>query len=123
MARILIADDTHAIADIVENLLKNEGHEVRKGYNGQEAIDILSADPASYDLIITDMLMPKKDGFDVIAHVKDTRPTTQIIVMTGGGVAITPAEVIKSVGDDIANFLTKPIGKADLLEAVNAALS
>lgn len=121
MSRVLVADDTKAITDIVSNLLQKEGHDVIPVYNGQEAIDTLSRE-GHFDLVITDMLMPEKDGFDVINFVKENTPETQIIVMTGGGVSITPNEVIKSVGNDIEVFLTKPIGKSELLDAVNQIL-
>jgi hypothetical protein len=43
--------------------------------------------------------------------------------MTGGGVSITPAEIIRNVGDDISVFLIKPIGKTELMDAVNKALA
>jgi CheY-like chemotaxis protein len=122
MARILVADDTKAITDIVTNILQKEGHEVQSFYNGQQAIDALSKE-GHFDLVITDMLMPEKDGFDVIAFIKEKTPDTQIVVMTGGGVSITPEEVIRSVGNDIEVFLTKPIGKSELLDAVNQVLA
>jgi len=121
MAKILIADDIKAITDIIGHLLKNEGHDVVTAANGTEAINKSNED--IYDLVITDMLMPKKDGYDVIAHLKATSPDTKIIVMTGGGVTITPTDVIRSIGDDIEIFLTKPICKSDLLSAVNKALA
>lgn len=121
MAKILVVDDIKAITDILANILTKEGHDITTAPDGTEAIEALNAMP--YDLIITDMLMPKQDGFDVITHVKANAPDTKIIVMTGGGVAITPADVIRSVGDDIELFLTKPIGKSELLDAVNKALA
>ena len=122
MANILVVDDTKAITDIVENILIKEGHSVSKAYNGQIAIDTMK-ESHNFDLVITDMLMPEKDGFDVIAYTKENCPETKIVVMTGGGVTITPAEVIRSVGDDIDVFLTKPISKSDLLDAVEKSLS
>lgn len=121
MAKILVVDDIKAITDILSNILGKEGHEVTTAPDGTEAIEALNA--MQYDLVITDMLMPKQDGFDVITHVKSIMPDTKIIVMTGGGVTITPEDVIRSLGDDIEIFLTKPIGKTELLEAVNKALS
>jgi len=121
MSKILVVDDIKAITDILSNILTKEGHDVTTAPDGTEAIEALNAMP--YDLVITDMLMPKQDGFDVISHVKNNVPETKVIVMTGGGVAITPADVIRSVGDDIEIFLTKPIGKSELLEAVSKALN
>lgn len=121
MAKILVADDTRAITDILKNILSKEGHEVATAADGTEAIDIVSG--SEFDLVITDMLMPRQDGFDVINHLKEHKPDVKIIVMTGGGVAITPSEVIRSVGDDIEIFLTKPIGKTELMDAVNKALT
>lgn len=121
MVKILVADDTKAITDILKNILSKEGHKVDTAADGTEAISCIDKNP--YDLVITDMLMPRQDGFDVIHHLKENYPDTKIIVMTGGGIAITPSEVIKSVGDDIEIFLTKPIGKSELMDAVNTVLS
>lgn len=121
MAKILVVDDIKAITDILSNILTKEGHDVTTAPDGTKAIGALNDMP--YDLVISDMLMPKQDGFDVITHIKSNVPDTKIIVMTGGGVAITPADVIRSVGDDIEIFLTKPIGKSELLEAVSKALN
>jgi CheY-like chemotaxis protein len=121
MAKILVIDDTKAIADIVKNILDKEGHTATAAYNGREGIKNLTPQSA-FDLVITDIIMPEQDGFDVIKHVKANLPKTKIIVMTGGGVAISPQQVIRSIGNDIDIFLTKPIGKADLLDAVNKAL-
>ena len=120
MAKILVVDDIKAITDILQNILTKEGHDITTAPDGTEAIEALNAMP--YHLVITDMLMPKQDGFDVISHVKASVPDTKIIVMTGGGVAITPEDVIRAVGDDIELFLTKPTGKSELLDAFNGAL-
>lgn len=122
MAKILVIDDTKAIADIVKNILDKEGHTATSCYNGREGIKALTTN-AAFDLVITDMIMPEQDGYDVINHVKANLPHTKIIVMTGGGVAITPQQVIRSIGNDIEIFLTKPIGKSELIDAVNKALA
>ncbi len=120
MTSILIADDTKAIRDILSNILSKEGYETAVAVDGTEAIEMMDA--KAYDLVITDMLMPRQDGFAVVAHVKENAPNTKIIVMTGGGVTITPDEVIRSIGDEIEIFLIKPIGKSELLDAINKAL-
>jgi len=82
MAKILVVDDIKAITDILSNILVKEGHDVTTAPDGTEAIEALNATP--YDLVITDMLMPKQDGFDVITHVKNNVSDTNVIVMTGG---------------------------------------
>jgi CheY-like chemotaxis protein len=122
MANILVIDDTQAIADIVEHLLNKEGHTVVKANDGQDAIDLLKKD-TGFDLVITDMLMPAKDGFDVISFLKSDFPEMKIIAMTGGGATLTPGTLLRSVGNDINSFLTKPIGKMELLKAVNEVLT
>ena len=121
MTKILVIDDTKAITDIIDNILSKEGYTVTKAYNGQQAIDVMEKG-ADFDLVITDMLMPEKDGFDVISFVKNHSSNTKIIAMTGGGVSLSPGEVMRAVGDKISGFLIKPIGKTELFAAIDKAL-
>ena len=72
MAKILIADDELSMRQFLEILLKKEGHEVVCAGDGQEALSRFEADP--FDLLISDIKMPKLDGLELLRKVKDQRP-------------------------------------------------
>ena len=68
MARILVIDDEEMIRDMLRDILEPEGHQIEEADNGQQAIE--QYDPNSVDLVITDIMMPEKDGFTTIRELK-----------------------------------------------------
>jgi DNA-binding NtrC family response regulator len=83
MARILVIDDEQHIRIIIQELLTREGHLVNLAYNGEEGMKLAAR--TTYDLVITDVVMPEKDGLEVLMELKQLVPLVRIIVMTGGG--------------------------------------
>src|SRR5690349_7197856 len=72
MAGILIVDDDDLTRGVIKRILELGNHTIFQVNNGQEALQVVSTAPI--DLIITDILMPERDGLDVIAQVKGTHP-------------------------------------------------
>lgn len=66
--RILIVEDEYKLADVICNRLKKEKYDVDIAYDGEEGI--LSALSNAYDLILLDVMLPKKNGFDVLTSIK-----------------------------------------------------
>lgn len=131
MARILIVDDDKHIVAILNELLSIDGHYVEMAYNANDAFQLASYE--SFDLILTDILMPSIDGIEFIKAIRQ-QSDVPIIAMSGGRRALTPLNTIvnKSTADlklsnalDVgANLtLTKPFVRAQLQEAVNAILT
>ena len=83
MARILIIDDEVQILNMLRQMLEGEGYEVIDAPNGKEGIRRYRENPA--DLIITDILMPEKEGIETIQELKRDFPDIKIIAMSGGG--------------------------------------
>jgi DNA-binding response OmpR family regulator len=83
MSRILVIDDDPHIRILIEKFLSDDGHEVDLAENG--AVGLKQARLHQYDLVITDVIMPDKDGLDVVMELKRLSPLVRIIVMTGGG--------------------------------------
>jgi len=83
MARILIVDDEHAICVILERALVRAGYDVEVAATGEEGLEAYRRAPA--DLVITDILLPGMDGFQLIRELRRDRPDLEIIAMSGGG--------------------------------------
>ncbi|MFB3891622.1 MAG: sigma-54-dependent transcriptional regulator [Phycisphaerae bacterium] len=116
-ARILLVDDDQIILDSLSGFLSLEGYEVTTAQSAQRAIDHLEA--ARYDLVITDVSMPDRDGFDLLRHARSRHPDVVVIMITGYGTIETAVEAIKQGAYD---YLTKPIIDDDVRLAVQRAL-
>jgi two-component system response regulator HydG len=116
MADILVVDDMRAIVDAISRILSQEGIACDVAYNGTEAIEMMKN--CQYKVVITDVLMPGHDGFDVIDATHLCSPEAKIIVMTGGGVRISASETLNAIGQRSDVALKKPVSKDGLLNAV-----
>jgi len=83
MAKILVIDDEKIVRMAITHKLKKEGHEVIEAEDGEEGIEKYREDPA--DLIITDIIMPNKEGFETIRDLNEEFPDAKIVAMSGGG--------------------------------------
>lgn len=82
MTNVLAVDDSKTIRDMVQFTLEHAGHKVTLAEDGEHATNLLGTAP--YDLIITDVNMPKMDGFELVKHVRSnaTHRGTPILVLT-----------------------------------------
>jgi DNA-binding NtrC family response regulator len=121
MARILIIDDEEDIRLTVRLALESMGHEVTEAVNGNEGLSRFSAE--KNDLVITDILMPDKEGIETIIELRKMRPDLKIIVMSGGGRinATHVLETAKGFGADFA--LKKPFSIDALCSTVDSCLA
>jgi YesN/AraC family two-component response regulator len=120
MARILIIDDEPQIRSMLKLMLEREGYEVVEAPDGVEGIKIYRQNPA--DLIITDLIMPNKDGIGMIIDLKKEFPDVNIIAMSGGGLN-KPEGYLKGAKKlGAACTLTKPIDREEMLRAVKDIL-
>jgi CheY-like chemotaxis protein len=83
MQRILVIDDEPQLRAVLKRFLEIEGYEVEVAADGREALRIYAGKPA--DLVITDLIMPEKEGIETIRELKDSYPGIKIIAMSGGG--------------------------------------
>src|SRR5262245_8736073 len=93
MARILVADDEAGIREFLADALELDGHEVVKAANGDEAARLL--DQRSFDLVLTDLKMPGKDGMMLVRKVRAEQPELQVIVLTAHGTVDSAVEAMK----------------------------
>jgi len=130
MASILIIDDEEDIRDALQMVLERAGYEVRVASNGNEAIELQREAPAQ--LVITDIIMPEKDGVRTIKELSREFPGVRIIAISGGGgvepLAYKPGAITttaylaaaKEVGAD--RVFAKPFDRKDLIQAVDDLL-
>lgn len=120
LSKILIIDDEDIARRMFRIMLEREGHEVAEASNGNEGLERIRDFKA--DLVITDIVMPEKEGIETIKDLRKEFPEVKIIAISGGG-RITPdayLEVAESMGAD-ASF-EKPIRREKLVKAVEELL-
>lgn len=115
-ARILIIDDELLIRDLLVNILEREGYETVTAIDGNEGIRLYRENPA--DLIITDLIMPKKEGIETIVELHRDFQNVKVIAMSGGGVNDPDSylQIAKTIG--AVKTLAKPFNRKELLGAV-----
>lgn len=120
MADILIIDDDEVFRDVLATALETAGHQVRQAGNGVEGLQMFHAQPA--ELVITDIVMPEKEGLDTIRDLRREFPHARIIAMSGG-LAHDPRLYLHMAERFGATaVLAKPFQLTDLLKAVQSAL-
>ena len=121
MADILVIEDDDTFRDLLLMALSQQGHTVRGAINGIDGLNQFRAQPA--DLVITDIVMPEKEGLDTIRDLRRDFPGTRIIAMSGG-VAYDPKLYLHMASRFGATaILAKPFSLARLQEAVGTALA
>ena len=120
MVRILVVDDEELSRFTIREILESAGHEVSEAGNGNKAIAMQKSTP--FDLVITDIIMPEKEGVETIIELKKDYPDLKIIGMSGGGRTrnMDFLELAKQFGAE--RILSKPFVEEDLMECVNACL-
>lgn len=120
MQRILIIDDEPQIRSMVRLILEREGYAVLEAVDGAEGLKIFREKPA--DLILTDLIMPNKDGIGMIIELKKEFPDVKIIAMSGGGLNRPEGYLRGAQKLGAAATLTKPINRQDLVRVVRDTL-
>ena len=116
---ILLVDDEEAFRSVIKRILSKAGYDVVEAANGVEAIRRFYEKPA--DMIITDIIMPEKEGLETIIELKKAHPEVKLIAMSGGGWYGTDIDfdMAKKLG---ARTLDKPFAMQELLDVVGELL-
>ena len=117
--RILFVDDEPAIVDIGKGMLENLGYTVATRTSPIEALEAFKAQPGKFDLVITDMTMPKMTGDELAKELMRIRPDLPILLCTGFSELINER---KSKAMGIRAFVMKPVVQREMAEAVREAL-
>jgi two-component system alkaline phosphatase synthesis response regulator PhoP len=118
--KILIADDEQNIVISVEFLMKREGYEVSVAGDGEEALARIRAEKP--DLVLLDVMMPKKNGFDVCQEVRADASLAgvRILMLTARG---REMEVAKGIALGADGYMTKPFSTKELVDKVRDLLA
>lgn len=120
MTIIMVVDDEKQTRMMLRQMLERADYEVMEAENGYEAIRMFRENPA--DLIIMDIIMPKKEGIETIMEMKNEFPSVKIIAMSGGG-RIHPDSYLKIAGRlGALKTLSKPIHREVLLDSIHEIL-
>jgi len=117
--RILFVDDEPMLLEMVEQILGQLGYEVVTANGSFEAMELFRKDPDRFDLVITDMTMPKMTGIELARELLNTRPNIPIILCSG---SIDQGLKGKARAAGIREFLAKPISMGSIAETVRKAL-
>ncbi len=119
MASILLVDDDDSLRAFLRHILEEHGHQIREATNGQVGLTLYRERPA--DLVITDILMPERDGMDVTLALTREFLDARVIAMTGATGNQNFLNVAKLFG--ARRVLEKPFSPAELLYAVQFTLN
>ena len=121
MPRILVIEDDTQVRTMLCQTLKRAGYETIEACNGDVAIKLYDQSPA--DLIITDIIMPEREGIETIRRFQDQYPETKIIAISGGGQHLKADEwlaIAKKFGASCT--LTKPFEQKEILTTIEMLL-
>jgi DNA-binding NtrC family response regulator len=118
VTRILVADDEEGIREFLAESLEKDGHEIALATNGAEALALARAEP--FDVILTDLKMPKLDGMSLVRTLRTEQPDVEIVVLTAFGDVATAVEAMKL---GVFDYLQKPVSSPSAVrELVKNAL-
>lgn len=112
--KILLIEDMKGVRDSLEVILSIQGYEVDFAENGQQGLE--KAKASSYDLIITDILMPELDGTEVIMQLRSGGSQTPILAISAGGDGVSADQALTLAKEKASAVMEKPFSKEELLD-------
>ena len=119
-ATILLVEDEEAVRRFSERALENVGYRVLSAEHGEAALELLQRHPGEVDLLVTDVVMPRMDGVELIKAVRRLQPGMKAIMISGYAEDVFRKNLDREMD---ATFLPKPFSLKDLLDAVEAKLA
>ena len=121
MSRVLVIDDNEDMRELLRLVLTHAGYEVELAHDGEAGVRAQRARPA--DLVITDIFMPNRDGFETIVELRSAHPGVKLVAVSGGGSRFSGEGYLaaaRAAGADAA--LPKPFEQEELLRTVRRLL-
>ena len=114
---VLVVEDDGAIRQGIVDALRFKGYDTLEADNGRNGLDM--AVSMEYDLLLLDLVLPGRDGLDILQEVRSTRPTQPVIILTARGAESDRVRGLKLGADD---YVVKPFSVKELLARVEAVL-
>jgi two-component system cell cycle sensor histidine kinase/response regulator CckA len=118
--KVLLVEDDEQVRAFIRMLLTTNGYDVLEASNGAEGLEIVEAEAAQIDLLLSDMLLPELSGFDLAQKALGLNPGLKILFMTGYVEGDIVQRCISELG---ASFLDKPFQPSALLSRVQNAIA
>ncbi len=118
---VLVLDDEADVRSSIKLQLKSTRFEILEAENVEQALQLLSDNPISIDVIICDVRMPGVSGVEAVETFQQQYPNTPVIMLTGFPDVELAVSFMKK--QDVTDYLTKPVDKEKLIEAVEKAAS
>jgi len=115
-ARCLVVEDDPQVREMIRDILSNVGHKVVVAVDGSDGVEKFKAD-SSFELVITDLAMPKLNGLQLARVCKTLRPSVPVVMLTGWGVLLTEDELAEHGVDEV---LSKPVRMDQVLGTIAA---
>jgi DNA-binding response OmpR family regulator len=116
--RILVVEDERKVASFIRQGLEEEGHQVDVAEDGDSALDLAAGDPA-YDLIVLDVVLPRRSGLAVLRTLRDRKVASPVLMLTARDAVSDRVAGLDAGADD---YLTKPFAFEEFLARVRALL-
>jgi DNA-binding response OmpR family regulator len=116
--RILVAEDERKVASFIRQGLEEEGHAVEVAGDGESALDLIVAGPP-YDLVVLDVMLPRRDGFAILRAMRGRGVRTPVLVLTARD---SVADKVAGLDVGADDYLTKPFAFEEFLARVRALL-
>ncbi len=121
MSSILVVEDDIAVAEALCQVLERMGHETRVAIDGEDGIQKFQQ--AGYDLVITDILMPRKGGMEVIKELIKLDPEVKIVAISGGNPNVSAEDCLRTPTFLAERTLTKPFTRRQIETVVDKLLA
>ncbi len=119
MAHILVVEDDLSLREVLSMFLHKSGHEVVAVHDGDQAFRELDGDDSDFDLVLTDLRLGRRNGLDVLTHVKEVSPQTEVILMTAFSTVETAIDAMRRGAFD---YVGKPFKLDEISITVDKAL-
>ena len=118
--RLLVVDDERGVRQLMRTVLERQGFAVEEAFNGQMALDVLEQTSASFDLVVSDVVMPEVSGWELGRRLRTRHPQLPILFVSG----YSPEELADLGGqlDDEVTLLSKPFSMDQLVQSIRSLL-
>ena len=114
---VLVVEDSRTQAEFIRYVLETEGYDVTLAADGTEAIRRMEVDMP--DIVLTDIMMPGMDGYELCRRIKQQNPDTPVIMVTS---LFDPADVLKGLASGADNFIVKPVDPEHVRSQIEAVM-
>lgn len=120
MSQILVIDDEQQVRSMLKEILEDEGYDVFEAEDGDKGLRL--CEDQSFDLVITDLIMPNKEGIETIRELRKNFPEIKVIAISGGGRVVPTTYLGHAQQFGAVRTFQKPIEFTELLDAIEEIL-